>query len=44
VTPRRALFDPLQTLDSREIPAGSGLKRAFVGALLEWLDAGWQLG
>ena len=24
--------------------AGSDLKRAFVAAMLEWIDAGWQLG
>ncbi|MGC2461415.1 MAG: hypothetical protein WA446_10670 [Steroidobacteraceae bacterium] len=24
--------------------AGSDLKRAFVAAMLEWIDGGWQLG
>ena len=24
--------------------AGHDLKRAFVAAMLEWIDAGWQLG
>ena len=60
MTPRRALFDPLQStdkptwlvvrnmtgaiLDSEEISAGADLKRVFVAPMLEWLDAGWQVG
>jgi hypothetical protein len=60
MTPRRALFDPLQSidkpswlvihnmtglvLDSGEIPAGADLTRLFVATMLEWIDAGWQLG
>jgi hypothetical protein len=31
-------------LEARALPRGSDLKRAFVGAMLEWLEAGWQLG
>lgn len=31
-------------LESRLLPSGCDLKRAFVIALLEWIDAGWQLG
>ncbi len=31
-------------LDARPLPAGSNLKRAFVAAMLESIDAGWQLG
>src|SRR5580704_9735374 len=31
-------------LDSEEIPAGADLKRRFAVAMLEWLDAGWQVG
>jgi hypothetical protein len=31
-------------LESRPLPAGSDLKRAYVAAILEWIDAGWQLG
>jgi hypothetical protein len=31
-------------LEARALPRGSDLKRAFVCAMLEWLDAGWQLG
>jgi hypothetical protein len=31
-------------LEARPLPAGSDLKRAFVAAMLEWIDAGWQLG
>jgi hypothetical protein len=30
-------------LEARLLPAGSDLKRAFVAAMLEWIDAGWQL-
>jgi hypothetical protein len=31
-------------LDSEEIAAGTDLKRLFVATMLEWLDAGWELG
>jgi hypothetical protein len=31
-------------LEARPLPPGSDLQRVFVGAMLEWLDAGWQLG
>jgi hypothetical protein len=31
-------------LEARPLPAGSDLKRTFVAAMLEWIDAGWQLG
>jgi hypothetical protein len=31
-------------LESRPLPAGCDLKRAFVVAMLEHIDAGWQLG
>jgi hypothetical protein len=31
-------------LEARQLPAGADLKRAFVSAMLEWIDAGWQLG
>jgi hypothetical protein len=31
-------------LEARALPADSDLKRAFVAAMLEWIDAGWQLG
>lgn len=31
-------------LDSDEIPAGVDLKRRFAVAMLQWMDAGWQLG
>jgi hypothetical protein len=31
-------------LESRLLPPDSDLKRAFVVAMLEWIDAGWQLG
>jgi hypothetical protein len=31
-------------IESRPIPAGADLQRAFVLAMLEWLDAGWKLG
>jgi hypothetical protein len=31
-------------LEVRWLPPGSDLKRAFVAAMLEWIDAGWQLG
>jgi hypothetical protein len=31
-------------LESRHLAAGSDMKRAFVAAMLAWIDAGWQLG
>jgi hypothetical protein len=31
-------------LESRPLPAGCNLKRAFVVAMLEHIDGGWQLG
>ncbi len=31
-------------LRSTPLPAGVNLKRTFVAAMLEWLDAGWELG
>jgi hypothetical protein len=31
-------------LESRPIAPGSDLKRAFVVAMLEYIDAGWKLG
>jgi hypothetical protein len=31
-------------LEVRLLPPGSDLKRAFVAAMLEWIDAGWKLG
>ena len=31
-------------LEARQIPAGSDLKRAFLAAMLDHIDAGWQLG
>lgn len=31
-------------LESRPLPRGVDLKRAFVLAMLEWIDAGWALG
>ena len=31
-------------LEARLLPAGTNLKRAFVAVVLEWIDAGWQLG
>jgi hypothetical protein len=30
-------------LEARELPAGADLKRVFVAAILEWIDAGWKL-
>jgi hypothetical protein len=30
-------------LEARLLPPGSDLKRAFVAAMLEWIDTGWQL-
>jgi hypothetical protein len=31
-------------LQSRELPPGADLKRVFIAAMLEWIDAGWRLG
>lgn len=31
-------------LEARSLSPGSDLKRAFVALMLEWIDAGWQLG
>jgi hypothetical protein len=31
-------------IETRELPPGVDLKRAFVAAMLHWLDAGWHLG
>jgi hypothetical protein len=31
-------------IDVRLLPAGTDLKRVFVAAMLERIDAGWQLG
>lgn len=31
-------------LQTRLLPPGTNLKRVFVAAMLEWIDAGWQLG
>lgn len=31
-------------LEARELPRGVDAKRAFVLAMLEWIDAGWSLG
>ncbi len=31
-------------LESRELPARSDLKRAFLAAMLMWIDAGWKVG
>jgi len=31
-------------LEASELPAGADLKRAFVQAMLEWMDAGWSVG
>lgn len=30
-------------IESRQLPAGADLKRVFLLAMLEWLDAGWTL-
>jgi hypothetical protein len=32
-----------RVLEVRQLPPGADLKRAFVAAMLEWIDAGWQL-
>jgi hypothetical protein len=31
-------------LEARQLPLGADLKRAFVAAILEHIDAGWRLG
>jgi hypothetical protein len=31
-------------LEGRPLRAGSDLKRVFVAAMFEWIEAGWQLG
>jgi len=31
-------------IESRELPRESDLRRVFVAAMLEWMDAGWRLG
>ncbi len=31
-------------LESRLLPPGTDLKRAFIAAMLESIDVGWQLG
>jgi hypothetical protein len=31
-------------LGVRALPPGTHIKRAFVALMLEWIDAGWQLG
>ena len=31
-------------LESRRLPDGADLKRAFLTAMLRWLDDGWRLG
>jgi hypothetical protein len=31
-------------VETRQIPAGTDLRRFFVATMLEWIDAGWQLG
>jgi hypothetical protein len=31
-------------LEVRALTPGANLKRAFVAAMLEWIDAGWELG
>jgi hypothetical protein len=30
-------------LEVRLLAAGSDLKRAFIAAMLEWIDAGWEI-
>ena len=30
-------------IESRQLPIGTDLKRTFVAAMLEWIDAGWHL-
>jgi len=31
-------------IESRELPAGADLRRMFILAMLQWIDAGWGLG
>jgi hypothetical protein len=31
-------------LESHELAAGADLKRAFIVAMLGWIDAGWKVG
>ena len=31
-------------LEARLLPPGTDLKRTFAAAMLEWIDADWQLG
>jgi hypothetical protein len=31
-------------LESQELPSGTDLRRRFVQALLEWMEAGWSVG
>jgi hypothetical protein len=31
-------------LETRELPPSSDLKRAFIAAMLAWIDAGWKVG
>lgn len=33
-----------QVIESCELPGGTDLKRAFVAAMLAWMDRGWSLG
>lgn len=30
-------------LEARQLPPGANLKRTFVIAMLEWIDAGWEI-
>jgi hypothetical protein len=32
-----------RVLEVRQLAPGADLKRAFIAAMLEWIDAGWQL-
>jgi hypothetical protein len=31
-------------IESRPLPIGANLKRIFLAAMIEWLDAGWSVG
>jgi hypothetical protein len=31
-------------IESRELVSGTDLKREFIAAMLQWMDAGWKLG
>jgi hypothetical protein len=33
-----------RVLEVRQLPPGADLKRTFIAAMLEWIDAGWKLG